>query len=1192
MPWGQSAPPDVVGAGYGGTTHGTLTLEPNGVTLYVEAGTNENDAQPLSGSPFSATVSVINQVIGKKYFHVSENTHRITGTFKYAGQLNQERDSYGIYHYSDSYFDADARTINNPHLATMSLCLELSSWSSFDVSDKEGWNPAERTQNAAALLTDIGFENFKWSKDWNNYPQMNSMGAVAAYRNIPGTDTTVIALAIRGGTYYDEWGGNFYLGLDGDHKGFEKGRDTILTFLDEYIQENNGGNKEGFKSNVKIWIVGYSRGGAVANMVAGVLTDGTPCGGMKFLPQDIFAYTFEAPQGYSGNNVGYRNIKNYVFSYDLVPLVAPSEWGFKRYNDHDNLILAPTIVTKDYEKNTASMKKQYEKVLTGVPNYDGQMAEYKIYPFAKNFIPSIDIIYEWSWLWSVSPSLGLLDSIDIDISWSIPKETPIHTMMDDTMSLLFNNISNGRVGYVSSVESGLTQAISHLFGFGKHIDVIELLKQIFVVEDYAGTKQFIACIFDPTLTYSERIEKGHMVLRTRLLDAAEKQSYVLDEKLADDILSATGELLQALITSGGSDLNLLISFGDYLFSSNFQCHWPEIILAWMMSADTYYDGTNSFAIDYPEAFRLVTIKCPVDVIVRDQTGKEIASIKDGVIDNSGLSEAHGCSITDAGAKQVVLPADANYSIEIIGTDTGEMDYSVYEYNLRDRQYSLLQSYQSMPLTEGCIYLGLIPQFSKEDYFDAESDGSTIYYRLIMPDGSDAQPSINLNGDEITYSNVTVSTNNNRGVAIGSGSRVIHSQTLVQAACMPTVEFLGWYQNGQLVSTDLNYSFEVTSDVELVAHFSEGDYHTLAVTCTEGGQIVEDSCELPSGLEITMEAKALDGYEFVAWECTEGSFSDSGKIKTVFTMPSADTTVTAVFRRTVLPPEETPDGIFTATDVYAGILNNVTPGMKYSVDGGTTWNEITEDGMVITGVTEGNDIMLYMPGNGTTTTDSEIQTIDVTQADTPTLVAYQPTTINGTGSIPTDASHEYSVDGINWISCTGSMTELVPGTYYVRVRAAGTILASEAQQITIFAVNVAQVPVIDRQPESSNYTINERPSAMIVGVSTNDGGTLSYQWYSSTSSGYEHGTAIPGANTPSYLPSTNELGTTYYYCVITNTNGENDAYAISQIAQIVVREATVPPQTGDGFPLLLCLLLNAMAITVFCAQHRKIRRGNK
>jgi len=61
---------------------------------------------------------------------------------------------------------------------------------------------------------------------------------------------------------------------------------------------------------------------------------------------------------------------------------------------------------------------------------------------------------------------------------------------------------------------------------------------------------------------------------------------------------------------------------------------------------------------------------------------------------------------------------------------------------------------------------------------------------------------------------------------------------------------------------------------------------------------------------------------------------------------------------------------------------------------------------------------------------------------PMLIVTQP------GCIPTTSAHEYSTDGASWTRCTGELTGLAAGTYYVRVAATDTMLASPAQIVTV------------------------------------------------------------------------------------------------------------------------------------------------
>ena len=156
---------------------------------------------------------------------------------------------------------------------------------------------------------------------------------------------------------------------------------------------------------------------------------------------------------------------------------------------------------------------------------------------------------------------------------------------------------------------------------------------------------------------------------------------------------------------------------------------------------------------------------------------------------------------------------------------------------------------------------------------------------------------------------------------------------------------------------------------------------------------------------------------------------------------------------VLSKETAPQAVFTATDDNGGTLSNVEIGMKYSTDGGASWNDITDTTMVITGVTAEKDIQVVKKGDGTTTSDSEAQIIDVTQAAQPTGIGKSDctTSAQNDGTITdVDNTMEYRLSTASeWIGITGTeVTGLVNGTYEVRVKANGTALASAAATITI------------------------------------------------------------------------------------------------------------------------------------------------
>ena len=156
---------------------------------------------------------------------------------------------------------------------------------------------------------------------------------------------------------------------------------------------------------------------------------------------------------------------------------------------------------------------------------------------------------------------------------------------------------------------------------------------------------------------------------------------------------------------------------------------------------------------------------------------------------------------------------------------------------------------------------------------------------------------------------------------------------------------------------------------------------------------------------------------------------------------------------VSPQEETPNAVFTATNDNSGTLSDVGTPMKYSVDGGITWNDITDATMNISGVTAENDVKVYKPGDGTTTSDSKVQTIDITQAAQPTGIykADCTTSQQNNGQITgVDTTMEYKLStGSGWTTINANpLMGLTDGTYEVRVKASGTVLASTAVTVTI------------------------------------------------------------------------------------------------------------------------------------------------
>ena len=95
------------------------------------------------------------------------------------------------------------------------------------------------------------------------------------------------------------------------------------------------------------------------------------------------------------------------------------------------------------------------------------------------------------------------------------------------------------------------------------------------------------------------------------------------------------------------------------------------------------------------------------------------------------------------------------------------------------------------------------------------------------------------------------------------------------------------------------------------------------------------------------------------------------------------------------------------------------------------------------------------------------------------------------------------------------------------------------------------PSITTQPQGATYEQNASATALSIEASGNPEPT--YQWYSNTTNSTSGATAISGATNDSYTPSTKTIGTTYYYCVATNSKGS----ATSEIVAVTI----TPPFEG-------------------------------
>lgn len=139
-------------------------------------------------------------------------------------------------------------------------------------------------------------------------------------------------------------------------------------------------------------------------------------------------------------------------------------------------------------------------------------------------------------------------------------------------------------------------------------------------------------------------------------------------------------------------------------------------------------------------------------------------------------------------------------------------------------------------------------------------------------------------------------------------------------------------------------------------------------------------------------------------------------------------------------------------------------------------------------------------------------------------------------------------------------------YRCAVSNAGGTVTSNTVTVKVKLQDPAAAPVISRNPGPVEVFLDEELT-LSVAASSPDGGTLSYQWYSNTQSTVYSGIPVNGATKETFTVPTDEIGNTYYYCLVTNTLAGDPAHTYSHVALVSVMAPATPSPTLSPTPTL-------------------------
>ena len=197
------------------------------------------------------------------------------------------------------------------------------------------------------------------------------------------------------------------------------------------------------------------------------------------------------------------------------------------------------------------------------------------------------------------------------------------------------------------------------------------------------------------------------------------------------ILSEFTRLLQAYVDNprisvNSEETNIIFMLTDIAVrgesSAIFSQHWPEQYLSQLMN----YNEEALIPADRFDA-KLIVVACPVDVRVYDKSSNELlAEVVQNAV-NKNIESNVQTAVIGGTDKTFILPTGRDYSIEIIATDTGEMDFSVYEM-LADTTIVRSVEFYDVKLTPKKVFNSVINNTSesRNDKYVLTSESHTIY----------------------------------------------------------------------------------------------------------------------------------------------------------------------------------------------------------------------------------------------------------------------------------------------------------------------------------------------------------------------------------------------------------------------------------------------------------------------------------
>ncbi len=569
-------------------------------------------------------------------------------TFKYA--TAEDKSYNAVAYYEDDYFSKDG-SIYNPSLSTCSMSLSMSAFNGENISD--GY--LDRDINASNFLKNYGFNKIYVNDGYKNKPTASSVGIIIGQKKIE--NKTLIAVAIRGKNYETEWANNVKFG-DGKevlgHQGFFEASKEYLKELENYISSNS------ISGEIKLWSVGYSRGGAINNIALGqidkMISQNTSLFNKVTLQkEDVYGYCFDAPMGVSSTeeispkDKMYNNIHNVINSNNIYTKIGFKQFDFTLYGS--DYYLPDSTKNASYKQLIAKMKDYYEDLQ------------------AKDTIGDYTID-DFSLTKEENASYSIINNrVNLNYNVSLYLDEFLETVA-------FFGIQS-QENYYTNYQEGLEELLSVIFKNGTPKFTLKTLAMNLV--RYLISSSNVDIYINNLLNDTSAFIKDFLVLlRSNLV------SLGLDIKAEtlSTTLNSFLHMLASIFILNSSFLTSLLNTTN--IKAILEATNPEIVLAHLMALDPNY---NSSIIDYNSdgSYYLLSVNsCSENtkIVIKDSNNVIVGKLEGGYFDiNSSLTGGNYSSQV-----YFYIPVEQVYQIEINEATSYSLTYfdqTSFNYGLEE-----------------------------------------------------------------------------------------------------------------------------------------------------------------------------------------------------------------------------------------------------------------------------------------------------------------------------------------------------------------------------------------------------------------------------------------------------------------------------------------------------------------------------